>query len=531
MWETYRSLVSRSDEYPVFPLAYLVPILATIIIILNIPPMVWHYKNKNLAACTLVFWIILLNFTMFLNAILWPNDDIANWASGVGVCDVQVYLFVGCWTGISCCLLCIMRGLARIMDTKNTVVSSDRSRKRHLIIDAVICYVPVILQMSTFYIVQNRRYFIFGINGCVTSFSFSWLGIILLAMWPLVICTVVAGYALIILVRLHRYRIEFSRLLSTSGTTKSRFFRLFIMATISVIVLLPSQAYVLYANTKSEFLQYSWSEVHGKYWNQPILVSTGGQLRFDRWIWLISGLVNFMFFGLGVDAFALYRKWFSALGLDKLCCCCCGGRRPSILPLSSVLQQASASKSRSGSSPSIKSRLTFGNKAYIVATAVDQSPARKLHHAKKKSLFTFWRASTDEDCSHLTSTAATAEPATSTLNTSEARSMTASSAPFPPNYSLRKPSAAPSYGTDASGSTMIGSPVSEKRFSGLREIELGPVSPRMMMRTTAAPGDEARERQQSADDRAEDARRLEEYDVGELCYIKSDREARKLWTP
>ncbi|KAK8169967.1 pheromone A receptor-domain-containing protein [Phyllosticta citrichinensis] len=537
MWDPYKSLVSRSDDYPVFPLAYIVPILATIVIILNIPPIVWHYKNKNLAACTLVLWVILLNFTVFLNPILWPNDDLAHWFSGVGVCDIQVYFFVGTWTGISCCLLCIMRGLARIMDTKNTVVSSESSRKRHLITDAVICFVPVILQMSTFYVVQGRRYFIYGINGCVTVFNFNWVAIILLAMWPLVICTVVAVYALLILVRLHRYRIEFSRLLSTSGTTKSRFLRLFIMATISVIVLLPSQSYVLYANTRPEGLRYSWAEVHNKYWNQPVAVSTGGRLRFDRWIWLLSGLVNFLFFGLGVDAFAIYRKWLGAIGLHKLCCC--GARRPSILPLSSVSQQASVSKSRTGSSPSIRSRLTLGHKAYVVATTVDRSAAPKPQHAKKRSLFTFWRTSTDEECSRLTSNTATTTATTTTTtapttpHTPETRDAIASSVPFPPNYSLRKPSAAPSYGTDASGSTVIGSPVSEKRFSGLREIELGPVSPRMMMMGTMAAAGEAKEEKDGGDDddRAEDARRLEEYVVEELCYIKSDKEVRKLWTP
>lgn len=189
------SLVSRSDEYPTYPLAYIIPILATLVIILDIPPLVWHYKNKNLAAFTMVLWMVLLIFTLFLNAILWPNDDTVHWFSGKGVCDVQVYFFVGSWTGIPCCLLCIMRSLARIMDTKNTVVNQNSRRRRNLIIDAVICFVPATIEMSVFYVVQRTRFFILGITGCTATVDNSWLGSLLIFVWPLAICLPVAVYA------------------------------------------------------------------------------------------------------------------------------------------------------------------------------------------------------------------------------------------------------------------------------------------------------------------------------------------------
>lgn len=335
--------------------------------------------------------------------------------------------------------------------------------------------------------------------------------------------------------------------------TKSRFLRLFIMAHLSLIVILPSQIYVLYYNVRLNIHDYSWEQVHQPNWSNPGKVPTGGRLRFDRWIWLLSGVANFLFFGLGADAFALYRKWLERLGLGKVCCCG-GARRPSILPLNSAsLSNAppgSHSPARTGSTPSISARSLFGNKSYVMST-VNRSTISKPQHAKKRSLFTFWRSSTasDEDRSHLTSRGTIAETATThSVCPSEVRRSTLTT--FPPNYSLRKPSAAPSYGTDAStSSTVIGSPTfsdKEKRFSYggggiLREIEieLGPVSPRM----TAMVEEEQNQDQDQDQDRegegerdqhsvieeerdrinAEDTRRLEEFVIGHKDDGKTER--------
>lgn len=112
-------------SFPLYPVAVVLPFLAGIVVLLDVPPLIWHIRNRNVAAASLVFWILLLNSFTLSNAIIWPRDDIKSWWGGQGLCDVEVKIFVGGTIALPAALACLMRSLANVLDTK--IIPSDRS--------------------------------------------------------------------------------------------------------------------------------------------------------------------------------------------------------------------------------------------------------------------------------------------------------------------------------------------------------------------------------------------------------------------
>jgi pheromone a factor receptor len=119
--------------------------------------------------------------------------------------------------------------------------------------------------------------------------------------------------------RLYKYRCQFNVILNSSASkyTKSRFLRLFVLSLILLVVYLPMNGFVFFENMNHPLLSYSWSAVHGPDWWTIYMVPTGGIVRFDRWICIISGFVIFLFFGLGKDALDMYRCWLVMIGLGR----------------------------------------------------------------------------------------------------------------------------------------------------------------------------------------------------------------------
>lgn len=95
--------------------------------------------------------------------------------------------------------------------------------------------------------------------------------------------------------------------------------RLYVLCMVWILAFIPTQAFVLYINLSMHRTAYSWSETHNPAaWNEIIMVPSQGTVLFDRWIWLGSGLVVFIFFGLGKEAVSMYRSGLLAVGLGKI---------------------------------------------------------------------------------------------------------------------------------------------------------------------------------------------------------------------
>ena len=185
----------ETPKFPVTTTAVAVPLLALITLVLDVPPLVWHIKNRNLGAASLVSWLVLCNLFNMVNALIWPTNDIAHWWHGQVFCDIQVKLMVAVYAGVAGSLACIMGNLAAVLDTRKTVlVPSPAQRLRRMVADSLLCFGVPICLILVHYIVQPCRYYILAIAGCWPSYDNSWPKLALIFIWPPVLCLIAFYY-------------------------------------------------------------------------------------------------------------------------------------------------------------------------------------------------------------------------------------------------------------------------------------------------------------------------------------------------
>ncbi|KAL4981162.1 pheromone A receptor-domain-containing protein [Aspergillus desertorum] len=299
--------------------------LSVIAVVVTTPPLILHWKNRNFPAAVMMGWLILLNLFNVINAFIWPTDDVNNWWDGAGLCDIEVKMLISSYVAIPGSLVCIFRSLACVLDTSRaTLIPSKCQRWTTRFMQVLFCVVVPLLAAATHLVYQGDRYFIFAVSGCVSSLDQSWVSLALGYIWPLVVCFIASYYCGLLLFRLRRYRNQFNEILraANSGLSRSRFLRLFFLAFIMLLALIPLQAYIVYVQIKVSmpWHPFSWSLLRGyeSSWGVIERIPTGGTVYFDRWIPIASGYTAFAFFGTGRDASRVYRSLLQPFGLD--CC-------------------------------------------------------------------------------------------------------------------------------------------------------------------------------------------------------------------
>lgn len=178
------------------PASIAFPTLAFVALVFDIPPLVWHAKNRNVAACNLISWTIITNLMNFVNGLIWPTDNIAGWFPGYVLCDIEAKLILAATMGIAGSLACIMRALAKVLDTEHTVIiPTKKQRYQDLIITSLLCFGGPVYIVLIHYVVQPSRYYILAISGCTTSIDNSWPAIVLVVIWPPILCLITVYYA------------------------------------------------------------------------------------------------------------------------------------------------------------------------------------------------------------------------------------------------------------------------------------------------------------------------------------------------
>ncbi|CZT21880.1 uncharacterized protein RCC_07746 [Ramularia collo-cygni] len=316
------NLSDGSERQTPYPIAIFFAIASLALVLLLTPPLVSHFKNRNIGATVLVAAAIAGNMMNFLNATIWSTDDVASWYTGAIYCDIQIKLMVVLSIMYTSSVAMILRGLAQIMNTNSSSWSISAAKKRRdIIIDLVCCVVLPMFQMLAQWITQPWRYYILGIAGCTPATDGSWLYILLSLLPPLFWTAVDVYYSIILLIRLIRYRRAFNTIMMNNNTTKSRFLRLYLLSTLCVIALIPGQVFVFVTNVSPGVTSFSWNAVHHptEYsWDSVIMVPSGGKTFYDRWFCLVGSVLIFAFFGFGRDAVKTYRDLLLGIGMGRV---------------------------------------------------------------------------------------------------------------------------------------------------------------------------------------------------------------------
>ena len=174
--------------------AILLATFSLIAALLITPPMLWHGSNRNIGATSLILWLLILNFQTFINALIWPHDDISQWYSGNVLCDIEVKTMIAAQIGVPASVASVLRVLARVMDTDKVGLGLSKAQKRKdLAVDLLWCVGFPLLQMFSHYVVQTERYYVIGIAGCTPAASSSWVTDLLIFAPP-VAWTLLGGW-------------------------------------------------------------------------------------------------------------------------------------------------------------------------------------------------------------------------------------------------------------------------------------------------------------------------------------------------
>jgi len=319
-WSATEGPTSDEQQSRLYPTAVFLPILSAFAFLLSVPPCVIQAKARNFAATVLATGIAFLNLSNFVNAVIWPKDDIDTWFTGVGLCDVDIKLVKGFWIAIDGAVVCIFRQLAIILDTENVIlVPSTKEKWRRRSIEAIFCVALPVYSMIMQYIFQPDRFAVLAISGCRSTFWLSWPSIVLYLTIQPIICLIASAYGAVAVWRLIRYRQQVSTILasSQSSVSRSRFIRLFIMSAILLLGYIPLTGYWLSLGA-GEIRRFSWKIVHYQGWSGFIIYQAAhGHVLVDRWISAALGFLLFMVFGMSEETLKMYRNWTRKLRLDQ----------------------------------------------------------------------------------------------------------------------------------------------------------------------------------------------------------------------
>ena len=157
-------------------------------------PLYWHIKTANVPAVCLAVWFIVVNLCNLINVFIWGDVNIFTAWEGRVFCDIQVKILIAAAAGKMGAVAAITRNLANIMRDDLPVVKTRAMKRRALVEDLMLCFGVSIWMMGIHYVVQPDRYWLIGVKGCTASIDNSWPSIVLVHIWPPIICAAAVSY-------------------------------------------------------------------------------------------------------------------------------------------------------------------------------------------------------------------------------------------------------------------------------------------------------------------------------------------------
>ncbi|ELU37509.1 STE3 domain-containing protein [Rhizoctonia solani AG-1 IA] len=117
------------------------PIVSFICTVLVLIPLPWHWRARNTATLSIIFWLTAINFTRGVNAIVWGGNII----NKVPVWSAK--LVIGANVALPASTLCICRYLAQVASPRHTIANASDKRRR-MIFEIGMCAVLPAVAMA-----------------------------------------------------------------------------------------------------------------------------------------------------------------------------------------------------------------------------------------------------------------------------------------------------------------------------------------------------------------------------------------------
>ncbi|CAE6382660.1 Pheromone B beta 1 receptor OS=Schizophyllum commune GN=BBR1 PE=3 SV=2 [Rhizoctonia solani AG-1 IB] len=293
------------------------PVVSFICTVLVLIPLPWHWRARNTATLSIIFWLTSINFTRGVNAIVWGGNIINKapvW------CDISAKLVIGANVALPASTLCICRYLAQVASPRHAIANSSDKRRR-MIFEICMCAVLPAIGMALHYVVQGHRFDILEDFGCNPTTYVSVAALFIVYIPPLVLALGTLIYAGIALRWFVHRRAQFQAVLQSnqSGLTTGRYLRLIALSITEMLFATAMTLFILVVTIEDNGIRpwVSWDFVHADWMRvdqfAKILVP---QYFWDRYLltWYIipiTSVIFFAFFGFGQEAKAEYIKYFN----------------------------------------------------------------------------------------------------------------------------------------------------------------------------------------------------------------------------
>ncbi|KAB5558404.1 pheromone A receptor-domain-containing protein [Coniochaeta sp. 2T2.1] len=292
-------------------------------------PMRLLWKNGEFPAATYCCTVITLNLFSVVNALIWRDDNVKEWFSGYGWCDLQIYTTFGLQTLYSACIFATMRNLAnKVGMMRATSLTTSEKRRRNLI-EALIIFPFPLLQVTMTYFVLAQRYNVSTLVGCTNIYYRTWPYVVVyhVPTNTFTILTVVYG-----ILTWWRYRQVEKSTETARGNTSSGMRarqqrirrKLFFMCISTMAPFFPIQMLFLYTNIAGglkNLRPYDFKTIHNPATFNLVTFRTSPAMSFlemnRNYICIITVVPLFWYFGLTKEAINVYRVYCLNLGLGR----------------------------------------------------------------------------------------------------------------------------------------------------------------------------------------------------------------------
>ncbi|CAE6407407.1 unnamed protein product [Rhizoctonia solani] len=293
------------------------PVVAFICTIMVLIPLPWHWRARNVATLSLIFWLGIINFTRGINAIIWGGKTI-NYAPVW--CDITTKLVIGANWAFSSSTLCICRYLAQVSSPHHKIPNAT-DRRRRMIFEIFMCAGMPLIAMALHYIVQGHRFDILEDFGCNPTTYVSVAALFIVYLPPLFFSLITLIYAGIALRWFVHRRAQFQAVLQShnSGLTTGRYLRLIALAVTEMLFAAAMTLFILIVTLEDNGLRpwVSWDFVHADWHRVDQFAKVLAPSYFwDRYLltWYMvpmTSVIFFAFFGFGQEAKAEYVKYIN----------------------------------------------------------------------------------------------------------------------------------------------------------------------------------------------------------------------------
>ncbi|GHJ84600.1 hypothetical protein NliqN6_1002 [Naganishia liquefaciens] len=287
-------------------------------------PASWHWRANNIATLSIIFWLFSANLVVAVNAIIW-SDNYNDWSPVW--CDISGRVVLAAGIAIPICCLSQMHKLEAVASTRTAGISQTKNNRRRAW-DVILCLGFPVVHVALRYIVQGHRYDLAENIGCVIPFWFTWPGLIIVNLVPLVICIAALVYAILALRWFLIRRMQFTALLqaSSGGLTTGRYLRLISLTLVDVTIVIFGAIYQLVIRFKTDELSPygSWREAHQDFgqiqqYSEDFNIDVASN-AMTLYLLPLYSFVFFIFFGFGEEAIREYLlfgraivRWYNRL--------------------------------------------------------------------------------------------------------------------------------------------------------------------------------------------------------------------------